>query len=65
VLGDLVEHLIQQNMISVVCSYGKLDRPRGMLMLAVRFLIHLLRHVTFEVFSPAHLAIYALLANIC
>jgi hypothetical protein len=44
-MGECVEHLIKENMVQVVCGYGKMDRPKGMLGLALKFLIHMMRNV--------------------
>lgn len=67
-MGELVEYLVKENMIQVVCGYGKMDRPKGMLALALKFLIHMMRTVkSTQIFNQrhTHMALFSLLENIC
>lgn len=43
--GELVDWLVREAMVPAVCSYGKTDRPKGMLALSLKFLIYVMRHV--------------------
>ena len=66
-MGELVEYLMQEAMVQVVCGYGKMDRPKGMMALALKFLIVMTRHVkSTQVFThkPNHMALFSLLENI-
>lgn len=44
-MGELVEYLVKENMVQVVCGYGKMDRPKGMMQLALKFMIHMMRTI--------------------
>ena len=53
--------------MEVVCGYAKMDRPKGMLSLGLKFLIHLMRNVkSVQVFDQrhTHMALYSLIESI-
>lgn len=67
-MGELVEYMIHEGMVQVVCGYGKMDRPKGMLALSLKFLIYVMRHVkSVQIFNQrhTHMALFSLLENIC
>lgn len=65
--GELVGWLIREAIVPAVCSYGKTDRPKGMMALALKFLIYVMRHVkSTNIFADKHcvIAFSKLLENI-
>ena len=44
-MGECVEYMLQENMLQVLCGLAKGDRPKGLLILVLKFVMYTMRNV--------------------
>ena len=44
-MGECVEYMLQENMLQVLCGLAKGDRPKGLLILVLKFVMFTMRNV--------------------
>ena len=66
-MGECVEYMLQENMLQVLCGLAKGDRPKGLLILVLKFVMYTMRNVrSTEIlnYGQNHLSLHTLLSYI-